>query len=201
MEEAKGVYTVLKKCMEEKIRIKVWTRNQKTIRGYCLAYLVAYDKFWNMVLEDVTEYWNRPKKMKVPAFNTVHQSVEVRKIMRNHVRPPKVKVFPHESDKKLESCVRHVDQLMIRGEQVVFVSVMEESRENNLKKSDESNIRKNIEKGEKLDNPVDRKKLIHKDNKIRDTGIVVEISEEEVVELSDDDSSTSSKGNEKQKNS
>ncbi|KAG5895318.1 hypothetical protein JTB14_000590 [Gonioctena quinquepunctata] len=130
MDEAKGPYGVLKKCMDEKLRIKVWTRSDRRIRGYCLAYLVAFDKFWNMALEDVTEYWSRPKKRKVPAFDSLDQDVNVERIMRKRILPPKIKVFPHESDKKLESCVRHVDQLMIRGEQVVFVNVVDNAQKN-----------------------------------------------------------------------
>lgn len=47
---------------------QVWTRNDRGIRGYLLAYLVAFDKHWNLVLENVTEVWTRRKKRKAPAY-------------------------------------------------------------------------------------------------------------------------------------
>lgn len=36
------------------------------IRGHCLGYLAAFDKHFNMALEDVTEVWTRRKNIKAP---------------------------------------------------------------------------------------------------------------------------------------
>lgn len=47
---------------------QIWTRNDRGIRGYVLAYLIAFDKHWNLALEEVTEVWTRRKKRKVPAL-------------------------------------------------------------------------------------------------------------------------------------
>lgn len=38
------------------------------IRGYCTAYVAAFDKHWNLALEDVDEVWTRKKACKVPAY-------------------------------------------------------------------------------------------------------------------------------------
>jgi len=38
------------------------------VRGYCVAFLAAFDKHWNLVLEDVHEVWTRRKRNKVPAL-------------------------------------------------------------------------------------------------------------------------------------
>lgn len=47
---------------------QIWTRHSHGIRGYCIANIVAFDKHWNMALEDVTEVWTRPKRRKIPAL-------------------------------------------------------------------------------------------------------------------------------------
>jgi hypothetical protein len=38
------------------------------VRGYCVAFLTAFDKHWNLALEDVREVWTRRKRNKVPAL-------------------------------------------------------------------------------------------------------------------------------------
>jgi hypothetical protein len=38
------------------------------VRGYCVAFLAAFDKHWNLALEDVHEVWTRRKRSKVPAL-------------------------------------------------------------------------------------------------------------------------------------
>nr|CAD7202175.1 unnamed protein product [Timema douglasi] len=46
----------------------VYIRNMKGIRGYCIAFVAAFDKHWNLALEDVTEVWTRPVKRKAVAL-------------------------------------------------------------------------------------------------------------------------------------
>jgi LSM domain. len=38
------------------------------VRGYCVAFLAAFDKHWNLALVDVREVWTRRKRSKVPAL-------------------------------------------------------------------------------------------------------------------------------------
>jgi len=38
------------------------------MRGYCVAFVAAFDKHWNLALEDVREVWTRRKRSKVPAL-------------------------------------------------------------------------------------------------------------------------------------
>lgn len=45
---------------------------------------------------------------------------------RRRVRPPKIKVTPHERDKRLENCSRTVPQFLMRGEHIVFINVVNE---------------------------------------------------------------------------
>ncbi len=39
----------LYRCVQERIRVKVHIRTFKGLRGMCSGFVVAFDKFWNMV--------------------------------------------------------------------------------------------------------------------------------------------------------
>lgn len=39
----------LHRCVQERIRVKVHIRTFKGLRGVCSGFVVAFDKFWNMV--------------------------------------------------------------------------------------------------------------------------------------------------------
>lgn len=47
---------------------KVYTRNARGIRGHVEAYVAAFDKHWNLALEDCFEIWTRKVKRKAPAL-------------------------------------------------------------------------------------------------------------------------------------
>nr|CAH7728038.1 unnamed protein product [Callosobruchus chinensis] len=119
MDAMVGPLAFLKKCIEEKKKIKVYTRNEKGVRGYCVAHLLAFDKHWNLMLENVEEHWTRKKRKKVPALDTI----ELSKKARSKIRPPPITLTEHETDKTLENCSREVFQLMMRGEHVVLITV------------------------------------------------------------------------------
>lgn len=50
---------------------KVYTRNAHGIRGHVEAYVAAFDKYWNLALEDCFEVWSRKVKRKAPALGTI----------------------------------------------------------------------------------------------------------------------------------
>ncbi|XP_050304220.1 U7 snRNA-associated Sm-like protein LSm11 isoform X2 [Anthonomus grandis grandis] len=64
MEAVQGPLALLRKYVNEKTRIKVVTRNEKGVRGYCIASLLAFDKHTNLVLDEVHEVWRRSIKVK-----------------------------------------------------------------------------------------------------------------------------------------
>ncbi|CAH1373356.1 hypothetical protein MTP99_014763 [Tenebrio molitor] len=118
MERVVGPLEFLKKCREKRCRIKVWTRHSHDIRGYCIAYLVAFDKHWNLALEDVEEVWTRPKRRKIPALDGARFDLK----FRPKVLPPPIKIV--ETTNKTETCSRHVGQLLLRGEHVAFIVIL-----------------------------------------------------------------------------
>ncbi|XP_044259535.1 U7 snRNA-associated Sm-like protein LSm11 [Tribolium madens] len=117
MESAVGPLQFLKTCKDKRHRIKIWTRHSHDIRGYCLAYVVAFDKHWNLALEDVDEVWTRPKKRKIPALDSASK-----RGFRPKVLPPPITVI--QTTKKTETCSRHVSQLLLRGEHIAYIVVI-----------------------------------------------------------------------------
>lgn len=54
---------------------KVYTRNARGIRGHVEAYVAAFDKHWNLALEDCFEIWTRKVKRKAPALGKLFWSL------------------------------------------------------------------------------------------------------------------------------
>lgn len=122
MEAMKGPLQLLKKCMDEHLKIKVFTRNATTIRGYCIGYVTAFDKHWNLALKDITEIWTRRKRRKTVALvSDENRSYQTQRI----VEPPPIKIL--KVTKKEEVCSRKVDQFIMRGEHVVSICILEKT--------------------------------------------------------------------------
>ncbi|KAF5272903.1 hypothetical protein FQA39_LY07669 [Lamprigera yunnana] len=119
MESIKGPLQLLKKCKDDHIQIKIWTRHSHGIRGYCTGYVIMFDKHWNLVLDDVNEIWIRPKHRKIPVDLGDTEKI---KLSKSHMHPPKIKII--KSDKKTDTCKRHIDQVLIRGEQIAFITIL-----------------------------------------------------------------------------
>ncbi|KAJ3665601.1 hypothetical protein Zmor_001092 [Zophobas morio] len=118
METVVGPLQLLKTCKDNQHRIKVWTRHSHGIRGFCIGYIAAFDKHWNLALEDVEEVWTRPKRRKVPALNSAKADLKI----QPKVLPPPVTIV--KSTKKTETCSRHVSQLLLRGEHIAYIVVI-----------------------------------------------------------------------------
>ncbi|GAB1607671.1 U7 snRNA-associated Sm-like protein LSm11 [Argonauta hians] len=55
-----GPLSLLRRCVYDKLRVKVWTRSAGYIRGFCRGFIVAYDKHLNMAMIDVDEIYRKP---------------------------------------------------------------------------------------------------------------------------------------------
>ncbi|PIK33486.1 hypothetical protein BSL78_29699 [Apostichopus japonicus] len=105
MEDADGPLSLLKWCFEKKCKARVCTRTFKGLRSICIGYVVAFDKFYNLALSDVTEVYRKP-----PLGQTIyHQEVlTFSKILKQFSMPkkgntetPKVKKSRNRKERKV----------------------------------------------------------------------------------------------------
>ncbi|XP_076387155.1 U6 snRNA-associated Sm-like protein LSm11 isoform X2 [Megachile rotundata] len=115
MQKTFGPLGMLYGYMESRTRIKVYTRNAYGIRGHVEAYVAAFDKHWNLALEDCFEVWTRKTKRKAPAQGGTQDVI----VKQEDDAAPKVVVKKIEGKK--ETLERHVPQMLLRGEQVAII--------------------------------------------------------------------------------
>jgi len=117
-----GPLGMLRKWMDEKVRVKVWTRGVSEIRGFATAFIVAFDKHWNLALVDVDEHFHRPRHRKTFCTDApVRQVPAVTDLpIDMAVGSSTLRILKVQG--KREVCVRHAPQLLVRGEHVVMVA-------------------------------------------------------------------------------
>ncbi|XP_076458124.1 uncharacterized protein LOC143291879 [Babylonia areolata] len=55
-----GPLSILKRSVQEKMKVRVWTRSVRNIRGVSTGYVVAFDKHFNLAMIDVDEVYRKP---------------------------------------------------------------------------------------------------------------------------------------------
>ncbi|XP_043274659.1 U7 snRNA-associated Sm-like protein LSm11 [Venturia canescens] len=115
MKNTLGPLSMMYECMEKKTRVKVYTRSARGVRGFVEAYVAAFDKHWNLALQDCLEVWTRKVKRKAPALG-------LPEVVKFEVRDEDVpKVIVKDSNGKEETLERHVPQMLLRGEQIAII--------------------------------------------------------------------------------
>lgn len=104
-----GPLRVLRDARLQRLRVRIVTRHASGVRGTCDAYVVAFDKFANMVLSDVEERYTVKTKRVVEKTRVNEKSGEETTTLR---------IAP-----KLDHRTRRINQVFMRGEQVVSVSI------------------------------------------------------------------------------
>ncbi|CAH2100458.1 unnamed protein product [Euphydryas editha] len=100
----------------------VITRNANGIRGVLHATLVAFDKQWNLAITDVLEIWKkkaRSKRKIPPGLGTPVPRGTAAAISA----VPVVTETPVGGG--VWECTRHIPQMMVRGEHIVLVNIVE----------------------------------------------------------------------------
>jgi small nuclear ribonucleoprotein (snRNP)-like protein len=121
MNEITGPLAKLREYRDTRVRVCVKTRNIYHGMNEMIGFIVAFDKHWNLAIEDVAETFTRKRKRKVPIElgpKSENKLSNEELAKRGLVRPLVVKRI----NKKLELCKRHIPQLLIRGEHVILVT-------------------------------------------------------------------------------
>ncbi|GBO09664.1 hypothetical protein AVEN_52100-1, partial [Araneus ventricosus] len=134
---------VIYKCIADNVKIKIWTRNFKEVRGICTGWVIAFDKHWNLILSDVEEVYLKPKKAKTPYLLDVKNSEDLPELPPRVPRVKKPKTPEEEAAKKKaeEEAAkkpkknkrkkgrkinkRHLKQLFVRGDNIVMCAVLD----------------------------------------------------------------------------
>jgi len=127
-------------CVKEEIKVKIWTRNFKEVRGILSGYVIAFDKHWNLILRDVGEVYLKPKKSKTPFLRDVDPNESLPDMPVKKPREKKSEAAapppppPADPDKKKKrrkklkktSERRNVGKLFVRGDNIVMISPLHE---------------------------------------------------------------------------
>ncbi|XP_022823524.1 U7 snRNA-associated Sm-like protein LSm11 [Spodoptera litura] len=122
IEVMEGPLGVLKECVDKRLRVKIITRSHSGVRGVLHATLVAFDKHWNMALSDVLEVWQK-KRVKQRKIPPVMGKPVPKGTAATISTIPTVTETP--LGKGIFECQRHVPQMMMRGEHIVLINVVE----------------------------------------------------------------------------
>jgi len=137
MESTVGPLEVLKKCIpsagpketsekHEIIRVRVVIRKQGAVGGSVEGELVAFDKQWNMLLRNATETWKR-RKYNYGEQNICDTPVDCTDRLRElGITLPKAQV--KSLNRKNVEIKRDLPQILIRGENVVLVSIVPKAK-------------------------------------------------------------------------
>ena len=126
-----GPFKLLQDCWRALSRVRVWTRHCVGVRGVCEGVLLAFDKHMNLVLQEVTEYYQpfrtlgnggmegrkKKKKKKKKKEKSDFDDSHVIKTS-THV----IKGCCHVIDNLDTFQTRTLSKLFIRGDNVVIVS-------------------------------------------------------------------------------
>ncbi|XP_059372689.1 U7 snRNA-associated Sm-like protein LSm11 isoform X2 [Carassius carassius] len=131
----------LNRCVQEKIRVKVHIRTFKGLRGVCSGFVVAFDKFWNLLFEKLKVQESVALSAVENQKSELHSSSSrlTNQTRRTDPRHTQERSEHSEKDKTTLKAAqqfktkpkveygrvhtRHVNQLFIRGENILLVNL------------------------------------------------------------------------------
>lgn len=118
--QKEGPMSALARAVETQNRIQVKIRKLDGIRGTCTGVLVAFDKHWNLALVDVDETFNRLRRPRPDIDNDFKD--------RNRERVGESIVQVLKIRRNTELCQRHISQIVLRGEHVALVQILDSKK-------------------------------------------------------------------------
>ncbi|XP_046855807.1 probable ATP-dependent helicase PF08_0048 [Xenia sp. Carnegie-2017] len=122
-----GPFSILYNCVEKKIKLKVWTRNLKGLRGLSVGYLIAFDKHMNLAMMDVDEMFvveeivvTDPVEVENAALRKMEKRKEKKRKWRRE-RRQKLRQSTFEND--LGQKGLHLDELGCIGDDLLRTGV------------------------------------------------------------------------------
>ena len=130
VEEMKdGSMVFLEKLLLSKKRIRVYTKRLNGIRGYCDGFMKAFDKHFNLILNDVDEKYGRLEIQNIDLLekedNRTRQEIDLAGL---HLPVEPIKNAPKKNPSLTyasKHCIvwrsRYVHQMILRGDSIVSV--------------------------------------------------------------------------------
>ena len=115
----RGPQAVLSKALKSHRKVCVVTRSFKGIRGFCVGFLLAYDRYCNICLIDVCEVWRTP--LYGDAFYK-EEPLSVSLLKNLFLKKEQSSTGRRELPLRLQK--RNVRQLFINGSNVVLVTFL-----------------------------------------------------------------------------
>ena len=117
---SRGPLSMLKKCLDEKRRVVVLLRRVNGLRGKIVGWLKAVDKHLNIVLMDVKETF-------IPMEMEASMTRDRKKNGPSKTNSFSV-LFPTKTDHELFLQERHMEQVLIRGDNIVLIYPLPKGR-------------------------------------------------------------------------
>ncbi|KAL0586903.1 hypothetical protein ABG067_003523 [Albugo candida] len=104
---AQGPLSFLYSCLQKRRYVRVILRRVDNIRGFCTAYLKAFDKHCNLILLDVKEC-------------VIHRNMKKRNIQYRY-SIYKLTTYEHDKAGGMNIESRYHEQLFVRGDNIVMI--------------------------------------------------------------------------------
>ncbi|XP_067952034.1 U7 snRNA-associated Sm-like protein LSm11 [Watersipora subatra] len=125
MQKLEGPASLLHSWVQSRTKVKVITRSFRSVRGTCSGFVVAFDRYFNLAMVDVDEtycsiYSNKTHKSAHKPKDPTRSAVvvpldaEVQQLVR------RVEAMHLTTTSNIQH--RHINQLFIRGDNVVSIS-------------------------------------------------------------------------------
>lgn len=148
-----GPIQVLQRWREQRSRVKIITRNEKSVDGHVFGIIEAFDKHWNVIVSNAEQVIKRRnfKYCFTPLVAADGQDEDantrecIERLASLSIQIPQIKVMDKHG--RSVDCKRNVPQLLVRGEHIVTImTISEQAKEELPNKKSEEGQKKEVKK-------------------------------------------------------